>query len=98
MKNIDKIIIDYLNTSYGENPDFVATKLNVYNPYVFANEERIQYDYNGRYFCRVIGGDVEFNTPLLITIVTLFDVELMDVHHLIEEWFNSKIFPHGQDM
>ena len=92
MDKTEKLVIDYLNASYGENPEFEEVQNELYNPYTFVLEKRKTYSINGQYICRVMLNDeVEFSSQLLMTILLLFDVGLDEIHPVIEEWFLNRI-------
>lgn len=91
MNRTDKLIIEYLDSAFGENPEFVVMENTIYNPYTFSSETRKIYILNERTFCKFsLSDEIEFDDRLLKTILLLFDTELDIIHRLLEGWFNKK--------
>lgn len=91
MNRIDKLIIEYLESTYGENPEFVVMENRIYNPYTFSPETTKIYILNESAFCKFsLSDEIEFNDRLLMTIALLFDVDLKEIHPTLEDWFYKK--------
>lgn len=91
MDKTEKLVIEYLNASYGENPKFTEVESETYNPYTFALEKVMIYYMNEIPFCKVMfNNEIQFNDRLLMTVALLFDKDLKEIHHVIDAWFLEK--------
>lgn len=91
MNKTEKLIIEYLNESYGENPKFIEMETEMYNPYTFMVEMRTFYYINEILFCRtMLNNEVKFNDELIMTILLMFDKDLTEIYHVIDSWFLEK--------
>jgi hypothetical protein len=92
MNRTDKLIVEYLNASFGENPTFNTSVSRILNPYTFNTDKRTRFELNGQFFCHVTDGrpGISFCSALLKTINSLFDTNQFDSNRILEDWFHEK--------
>jgi len=101
-EKINKLINEYLTTSFGESPVFEFNETILYNPHTFRPYRQKFYNINSMNICYIkiiddnfngFDGDslIFFNKRLIQTIDSLFNAELIDINFILNRWFRKNI-------
>jgi hypothetical protein len=102
-EKINKLINEYLTTSFGESPVFESYETRtIYDPYTFQAHRQKFYNINSMNICYIkiiddnfngFDGDspIFFNKRLIQTIDSLFNAELIDINFILNRWFRKNI-------
>lgn len=93
MEKINRFIAEYLNSSYGDTPDFQCQKSTVYNPYTFSPVTREFYLIDNEFICKIDDNHLHcnsFNHKLVDKLCLLFGVNQYIVFYELKDWFITK--------